>query len=86
MISRGKKLVEITKLNKLFCRNMKARRSELNITQQALADIMGVHRVRITEIENARNEPTLRQVERVAQALDTTATELLTQNPKTKKR
>ena len=81
----GDKIVEITKLNKLFCKNMKARRSELKITQQALADLMGVHRVRVTEIENARNEPTLRQVERVAKALDTSAKKLLTKPKKDNK-
>lgn len=64
-------------LHRIFCDNVRERRLQLALTQQLLADRLGLHRVRVTEIESGRSVPTLDLVERVAEALETTADRLL---------
>ncbi len=60
-----------------FCANVKARRLELDLTQQALAKRAGMAQPRIAEIESGSRVPTLPVIERVARGLKTTAAKLL---------
>ncbi len=60
-----------------FCANAKARRLELELTQQDVADRLGVTQAYVAEIEAGRHTPTLNLVERLAKALKTTASVLI---------
>ncbi len=58
------------KLHQAFCGNVKARRLQLALTQQDVAERMGVSQPSYAAIENGRREPTIGVVERVAEALE----------------
>ena len=64
-------------LHDTFCDNVRRRRQQLKLTQEELADLVGVHRVRITQTESGTYAPTLDFVERIAVALQTTGARLL---------
>jgi DNA-binding XRE family transcriptional regulator len=66
-----------TRLHKIFCANIKARRVELSMTQQSAADQMRVSVSYYNEIEAGRHCPSLDTVERVATVLKTPAASLL---------
>ena len=68
-----------------FCANVKARRLELELTQQDVADRLDVTQAYIAEIEAGRHTPTLDLVERLARALKTTASELIKSSEKVSK-
>lgn len=59
-----------SKLHARFCGAMKARRTKLRITQVQLAEASGIDQGQISRIENGKDEPTLRTVERIASALN----------------
>lgn len=61
----------------VFLKNIRARRIELGWTQQKLAEILGVSRVQVTQTESGSFVPTLDYVDRVAEALQTTTSDLL---------
>ncbi len=60
-----------------FCERVKARRKELGFTQVELAERLGISQPSYAEIETGRREPGIRQIYRVAVALETTVHELL---------
>lgn len=66
-----------SKLHKTFMENVRARRLELGLTVQQMAERLGVSQPSYTQIEMGRRVPTLSVVERVSQALGIAAAALL---------
>ena len=62
-----------------FSDKLKELRKKNKLTQQELADKVGTNRVNITKWETGRTEPTLENVVKLSQILDTTTDELLGQ-------
>lgn len=60
-----------------FCERVKARRKELGLTQVQMADRLGISQPGYAAIEAGKCEPGLNQILRLAQALNTTAQELI---------
>lgn len=50
-------------------REMMQGRKELNLSQQALADITGINRADISRLENGNANPSLNTIKRVAEGL-----------------
>ena len=64
-------------LQRLFGRNFRARRIAMGLSQEVLADQIGLHRTYIGGIERGDRNPSLKAVERLAEALSTDVFELL---------
>ncbi|MDR1632221.1 MAG: helix-turn-helix transcriptional regulator [Dysgonamonadaceae bacterium] len=62
---------------KIFGENVRKYRTEQHISQEKLAEAAGVHRTYIGMIERAEKNITLRNIEKIAKALDIHITELL---------
>jgi transcriptional regulator with XRE-family HTH domain len=60
-----------------FGERVRRRRDSLGITQEALAQKIGIHRPVLSDIETGQHSPTLRTIERVASALGLTVGQLL---------
>jgi len=58
-----------SKLHRAFCENVKARRMQLGLTQQEVADAMGIAQPAYAMLESGKKEPRIKQIERVALAL-----------------
>ncbi len=52
-------------------------RTEKGITQQALADLVGINRINMSRIERGIAEPGLRTLEKIAEGLDVKLSTLL---------
>ena len=65
-------------LHRVFCDNVKARRRQLDLTQGAVADLLGISQPAYAEIESGRRVPSIDVVERVARALTIPPALLLT--------
>jgi transcriptional regulator with XRE-family HTH domain len=61
-----------------FRQNVRKRRQELRLTQQQVAERLGVTGAYISEVEAGKRTPSLETVERLATALDCPALNLLT--------
>jgi transcriptional regulator with XRE-family HTH domain len=61
----------------LFCESVRSRRRELGLTQLDVAERLGISQPAYSEIESGKVEPGLRQMFRVASALETSVHELL---------
>lgn len=57
--------------------NLKKIRTKKNITQIEIANILGVNRSFVSNIENGKNNPTLLTITNLAKALGVTTKELL---------
>ncbi|MCE7792211.1 helix-turn-helix transcriptional regulator [Salipaludibacillus sp. CUR1] len=57
--------------------NIKKIRLEKNISQEKLAELSGLHRTYISQIERKVKNPTVNNLEKIADALNTDITELL---------
>lgn len=68
-----------SELHETFRNNVRARRVQLGMTQQQLANELNVHRVRVCEIEAGRNVPTLDLVDKLAKVLHVAPDKLLRQ-------
>jgi transcriptional regulator with XRE-family HTH domain len=64
-------------LHRVFCQQIIARRKELDLTQADVAERLGIARPAYSAIEAGRKTPGLDTVERVANALQIPAIELL---------
>ena len=58
-------------------RNLRARRVAEGLSQEAFADVLGVHRTYMGGLERGERNVTLRTIERLADRLGTTALDLL---------
>lgn len=58
-------------------RRIRMLRSEKGWTQQQLADMAGIGRVHVSELENGKREAGLRMLERLASTFDVKITDLI---------
>lgn len=65
-------------LSKIFGKRIKIERIKQEISQEKLAELSGLHRTTLGSIENGKTSPTLDSIARIANALNLTISELLT--------
>lgn len=68
----------VGELQRTVGRNLRAHRQRLGISQEAFADVLGVHRTYMGGMERGERNLTLRTVERIAERLAVEPLELLT--------
>lgn len=61
----------------VFAERLAALRKEKKLTQQALADLVGVHVIQIHRYESGASQPSLEVIKKLAVALSVTTDELL---------
>ena len=61
-------------------RRIRLLRSKRGWTQQQLADMTGIGRVHVTELENGKREAGLKMLEKLASSFDITVSDLLKEN------
>lgn len=66
-----------SELHRIFCDNVRQRRSDLNLTQEQVAEKLGMSQPGYAQIEHGKTVPSLSILERVACALKTKPTDLL---------
>lgn len=64
-------------LQRVFGRNLRQYRNARGLSQEAFADILGVHRTYMGGVERGERNLTLRSVERIAGTLEVDPVELL---------
>lgn len=65
-------------LQRTLGRNLRTYRQEQGLSQEAFADLLGLHRTYMGGVERGERNLTLRSVERLAEQLGVEALELLT--------
>jgi XRE family transcriptional regulator, regulator of sulfur utilization len=65
------------KLPKIISKRIKKLRGELGLTQEDLAEKVGVSRVYVGYVEQGRNTPSLEILEKIAKALKSKLSDLL---------
>lgn len=65
------------KLLSILAQNIKTRRQELNISQEKLAEITGLHRTYIGAVERQERNISINNIEKIADALSMPAYALL---------
>lgn len=68
---------EIEQMRVVLSANIKRYRKSKRVSQQALADMCGLHRTYISDLENAKCNPTLSVMMVVAKSLNVTLKDLL---------
>jgi len=61
----------------VFGRNARLRRTALGLSQEALADVVHIHRTYVGAVERGERNVSIDNMERLAKALKTTIPELL---------
>ncbi len=61
----------------ILARNLKEKRGELGLSQEALADMAGLHRTYIGSVERSERNISIDNIERLAKALNVPASILL---------
>ena len=64
-------------LQKTISRNLRAYRMERGLSQEAFAEVLGVHRTYMGGVERGERNLTLKSVERMAEKLEMEARDLL---------
>ena len=64
-------------IRKRLGRNVRRLRGEMELSQEAFADNAGIHRTYVSDIERGVRNPTVTVLERLAKALDVTASDLI---------
>lgn len=64
-------------LREILAKNIKRMRQASHISQEELADLCGLHRTYISDIERANRNVSVDNIEKIAKALNVTADELL---------
>lgn len=62
----------------IFAVNLRERRTAAGLSQEALGKVSGMHFTEISRLERAQRDPRLGTIVKLARALDTTSSELLT--------
>jgi transcriptional regulator with XRE-family HTH domain len=62
-------------------RRLRTLRKNNNLTQQSLADIVGVSRIYIQALESNRRMPSMKLLQRLAEALETSVTDIVEDIP-----
>jgi len=57
--------------------NLRKLRTAKGLSQEAFADLAGIHRTYVSDLERGARNPTITVVEKLAQGLGVTASELL---------
>lgn len=65
-------------LQRTVGKNLRAYRQERGLSQEAFADLVGVHRTYMGGLERGERNLTLRSVERIAEVVEVDVMELLT--------
>lgn len=65
------------KLTKTICKRIKKFRNEIGLTQEELAEKVGVSRVYIGYVEQGRNTPSLEILEKITKALKVSLSDVL---------
>lgn len=65
------------KLPKVISKKIQKRRKEIGLTQEDLADKVGISRAYMGYIEQGRNVPSLQKLEKIAKALKVSLSDLL---------
>lgn len=65
-------------IRKILARNLRARRAELGLSQEDLADRAGLHRTYVGSVERAERNVSIDNVEKLASAVGATVAALLT--------
>lgn len=63
---------------KILARNLRAKRADLGISQEELADRAGLHRTYVGAIERAERNVSIDNIEKLAAAVGSTVAALLT--------
>ncbi|MBY0253922.1 MAG: helix-turn-helix domain-containing protein [Methylobacterium organophilum] len=74
---RGVKRTHKGPLRDVLAKNMRKRRSELELSQEALADRSGIHRTYVSGVERSERNVSIDNIARIAQGLGTEAWRLL---------
>ena len=61
----------------IFASNVKRRRQDLNLSQEKLAELSGLHRTYISALERERRNISIDNIQKIAEALQVEAYELL---------
>ncbi len=64
-------------IRKTFAANMRARRQELKVSQELLAERCGLHQTYISEVEGGKRNVSIDNIGAIADALDLPAASLL---------
>lgn len=64
-------------LQRIFGRNLRAYRQQRGLSQEAFADVLGVHRTYMGGVERGERNLTLKSVERIAARLEVEPLHLL---------
>jgi transcriptional regulator with XRE-family HTH domain len=66
-------------IRKILARNLRAKRAELGLSQEELADRAGLHRTYVGAIERAERNVSIDNIAKLAAAVGLTVGELLTE-------
>ena len=77
---------ESSRVREILAINMKLRREELGLSQEALALECGLHRTYVAHVERQSQNPSLDSVEKISTALGVEVYELLTPPKGSRKR
>ncbi|CAI7978104.1 Helix-turn-helix domain-containing protein [Frankia sp. Hr75.2] len=64
-------------LQRIFGRNLRRYREQRGLSQEAFADVVGVHRTYMGGVERGERNLTLKSVERIAEVIEVDPLELL---------
>ena len=67
------------KARQTFSTNLRRKRLEKNLSQEALADLSGLHRTYVGAVERGERNVSIDNMERLANALECSLAELLTE-------
>ena len=70
-------LSEMKSLRSVFACNLKKSRSEMSLSQEDFADLCGLHRTYISDLERGSRNVSIDNIERIERALNVSAYELL---------
>ena len=64
-------------IRKVLSENMRKLRSDLGLSQESLADTCGLHRTYISDVERCERNISIDNIEKIAEALNVSASDLL---------